>query len=42
MNAYYESCPECDSLNIRIAEEGLESFTVLCYDCGFEWEDWDD
>lgn len=42
-NAYFDSCPECDSLNVRIVGEiSPESETSLieCRDCGCDWEDW--
>lgn len=38
--AYYDSCPECDSMNTRITEDNEDgTFLVYCYDCGAEWED---
>lgn len=39
---YYDSCPECDSLNVRVREEDRDAggFMVICDDCGLEY--WDD
>lgn len=42
VGTYYESCPECDSLDIRVLEDRLEFVLVSCNECGYEWEDWDD
>ena len=42
--SYYESCPDCDSLNVEVVSyEYVESrfeLNVLCRDCGSDWIDW--
>lgn len=38
---YLDSCPECDSLNVRVVDDQHEiNFTVYCYDCCHEWVEW--
>lgn len=38
--AYFDTCPECDSMNLRITDElGEGRILVICYECGADWED---
>lgn len=43
---YWDSCPECDSLNLKVFDEhevqGVLHWTVECRDCGADWEDADE
>lgn len=40
---YYDSCPECDSLNVKICGEEHDGenkyLTLVCKDCGADWVD---
>lgn len=43
--SYYESCLECNSLNVEVVSEepgddGIIEYYVLCRDCGADWYDW--
>lgn len=45
--SYWDSCPECDSLSIKIEGEYKDPATqeqrvlLFCRNCGAEWEDWE-
>lgn len=44
MQSYNDTCPFCDSLNVRVGdlikdlEDSIE-FTVFCRDCGEDWNE---
>lgn len=39
---YYDTCPECDGMNVRITDEMDDGMIRLyCYECGAEWDDYD-
>lgn len=42
---YWESCLECNSLNIDVVNEepgddGIIELYIICRDCGADWYDW--
>lgn len=42
-NSYWDSCPECDSLDLKIEEDRNEeedSFIwIYCRECGADWKE---
>lgn len=40
---YYDSCPECDSLNVKVCGEinvnGVNHIELVCRECGADWAD---
>lgn len=36
---YFDSCPECDSLNVEVVDEEKNILTVCCRECGADWVD---
>lgn len=43
---YYDSCPECDSLNVKVCGSvvvaGISHMEIVCRDCGADWVDFDE
>lgn len=41
---FYDTCPECDSLNVNVSDEEKHSNQIMlkvsCYDCGATWRDY--